>query len=284
MFLRMKYRIRLLAIDIDGTLLDSRFQLSAANRDAVVAAHKSGLEVILVTGRRYSIAQPIAAQLPVPLTLITSNGALVKSSAGATLDRLMLPRHEAAKVLAATQACRQNTALFFDREGPGQIVVEELDRSHLPLDRYMKLHWNTLQQVKSLTEALVEDPIQILFIGPAGPMRILYDTLRDSACGAAVSLARTEYVDRDLSLVDVLAPGCNKGTALARHARRIAINPQEIMAIGDNWNDLEMLEFCGLPVLMGNSTAELKEKGWAVTAGKDQDGVAQAIWKYLLDD
>lgn len=280
----MKKPIRLLAIDIDGTLLDSRFQLSPANRDAIVAAHNTGVEVMLVTGRRYSVALPVAAQLPVPVTLITSNGAVVKSSTGDTLDRFLLPRKQALQVLSAARPFRQNTALFFDREGVGQVVTEDLDRTHPPLERYMGLHWKTLRQVQHLEDALVEDPIQVLFIGPAAVMRILYDTLLDSSCRTSVSIARTEYVDRDLSLVDALALGCNKGTALARYAHRRGILPQEIMAIGDNWNDVEMLEFSGLPVLMGNSSPELRERGWPVTAGKDEDGVAQAVRDYLLAD
>lgn len=278
----MSTAIRLLAIDIDGTLLDGRFELSTANCNAVVAAKECGVEVILVTGRRYAMAEPIAAQLPIPLALITSNGAVVKSSVGVTLDRQLLSQERARRVLAATRPYRCHTALFFDRHGKGQIVTEELDLTHVPVQRYVERNKNLLVRVENLEKSIREDPIQVFFIGPAGRMKEVYDALLASADAATVSIARTEYPERDLSLVDVMALGCNKGAALARHARRLGVKPEEIMAIGDNWNDLQMLELAGLPVLMANSTSDLKEKGWAVTAGNDEDGVAQAIQRYLL--
>jgi hydroxymethylpyrimidine pyrophosphatase-like HAD family hydrolase len=99
-----------------------------------------------------------------------------------------------------------------------------------------------------------------------------------------VSFGLTEYPARDLSLMDVLDRGCNKGAALAWWAERRGIAREEVMAIGDNWNDREMLEWAGLPVLMGNSSEELKQNGWAVTARNDESGVAAAIERFLLKD
>jgi len=278
----MAQRIRLLAIDIDGTLLDSRFELSEANRAAVVAARQHGAEVVLVTGRRFSFAQPIAAQFPLELTIITSNGALVKSPDGTTLARQLLPRAQARAVLAAAGAYRDNALLLFDREAMGQIVAERLDLAHTPVERYVERNRQYLQQVKRLEDALTDDPIQVLFMGAVQPLRELYRQLREAAFAPAVTLARTEYVERDLTLLDVLAHRCNKGVALARWAASRGIAAEETMAIGDNWNDWEMLEFAGLPVLMGNSAEELKQKGWAVTGSNDESGVATAIQKYLL--
>jgi Cof subfamily protein (haloacid dehalogenase superfamily) len=278
----MTHRIRLLAIDIDGTLLDSQFNLSEANRAAVVAAHRHGAEVVLVTGRRFSFTQPVAAQFPIELTIIASNGALVKSPQGTTLARQLLPRAQARGVLATADAYRDNALLLFDREGMGQIVAERLDLAHTPVERYVERNREYLQQVKRLEDALTDDPIQVLFMGAVEPMRELYQQLREAPCTPAVTLARTEYVERDLTLLDVLARGCNKGAALARLAARRGIAAKETMAIGDNWNDWEMLEFAGLPVLMANSAEELKQKGWAVTGSNDESGVAAAIEKYLL--
>lgn len=278
----MKTPVRLLAIDIDGTLLDSRFELSPANREAVVAAHGHGAEIVLVTGRRFTFAQPIAAQFPIELTVIASNGALVKSKSGATLARQLLPRQQARAVLAAAGPYRNGALLLFDRDGMGQIVTERLDPAHAPVEGYFERNRQFLLQVQPLEDALTEDPIQILFVGGVASMRELEEQLRRSACVAAVSIARAEYPQRDLTLLDVLDRGCNKGVALARWAASRGIPAQETMAIGDNWNDREMLEFAGLPILMGNSSEELKQTGWAVTAGNDANGVAAAIEKYLL--
>ena len=280
----MKNHIRLLAIDIDGTLLDSHFEVSDANREAIAAAHARGVEIVVVTGRRFAFAQPIAAQLGVELTLIASNGAVVKSQQGATLARQLLPREKARAVLGAAGEARETALLLFDREGMGQVVVERMDPAHAPVEGYFERNRTYLLQVKRLEEALSEDPIQVLFAGPVAPLRELYERLSRSEHAAEVSLARAEYPQRDLTLLDVLDRGCNKGAALARWAAERGIAASETMAIGDNWNDCEMLEFAGLPVLMGNSAAELKQRGWAVTASNEESGVAAAIEMFVLRD
>jgi hydroxymethylpyrimidine pyrophosphatase-like HAD family hydrolase len=111
-------------------------------------------------------------------------------------------------------------------------------------------------------------------------MRGLFDTLRDGGPGFGVAL--TEYQERDFSLVDVIRAGCSKGAALREWSERQGLRPDEVMAMGDNLNDLEMLEFAGTPVLMGNALAELKARGWAVTASNDEAGVARAIETFIL--
>jgi len=96
-----------------------------------------------------------------------------------------------------------------------------------------------------------------------------------------VSLHRTEYPERDLSIVDILPAGCSKGSALLRLAEGRGVKAGEILAIGDNWNDVSMLEVAGRAVLMGNAPAGLKtmaaERGWVVGRRHDEDGVAEAI-------
>src|SRR5215472_12323619 len=107
--------IRLLAIDIDGTLLDSRARLPDAHRDALIDAVAQNVEVALVTGRSFHFTKPIADLLPIPLTLVTNNGALVKAKDGATLVRRTLARDVARQVLQSTQAFEDSVALVFDR-------------------------------------------------------------------------------------------------------------------------------------------------------------------------
>ncbi len=279
---RMKRRIRLLAIDLDGTLLNSESQISEANRRAVVAAHEHGVEIVVVTGRRAAFAGPMAAQLGCPVTLLSSNGAVVKDADGATRHRQLLPATKAREVLRAVGEGRAHALLLFDREGKGQIAVENLDPAHEPVEGYFKRNEKYLEQVIPLEAALTEDPIQVLFAGGVEAIRTVHQNLRQARVAATVSIALAEYLQRDLSLLDVLERGCNKGTALARWAAERSIPTSEIMAIGDNWNDREMLDFAGLPVLMGNSSEELKRSGWAVTGGNNEDGVAVAIEKYLL--
>jgi hydroxymethylpyrimidine pyrophosphatase-like HAD family hydrolase len=99
---------------------------------------------------------------------------------------------------------------------------------------------------------------------------------------ARYALSLTEYAERDLSILDVLRAGVTKGMALEEWAKLRGIGRDEVMAVGDNFNDLEMLEFAGVPVVMGNAVDELKAKGWPVTGTNGQSGLADAIRRYAL--
>ena len=274
--------IRLVAVDIDGTLLDSRWRLPDRNRDAIVAAVGRGIEVALVTGRVYGFARAIIDLFPCPLTAIVSNGALVRLSTGSTEMRHVLPRSVARAVLAAGAAYRDNVALTFDRPRDGQMVFERIDRSDPIRRAYAEFNRAFLSEVQPLEEALTEDPIVVMFSGRVAAMRELAGRLRalPEACELSVNL--TEYESRDVSFVDVLTAGCTKGTTLAEWARRRGYDRAEVMALGDNLNDVGMLEAAGFPVVMGNAVARLLERGWPVTASNDAAGVAQAIEQYVL--
>jgi hypothetical protein len=274
--------IRLLAVDIDGTLLDTRFQLPAANRDALVAAHARGIEIVLVTGRRFSFARPIAAQLPLDLTLVVNNGALIKSKEGNTFYRRLLPASLAVQVLATAAAWRRRALILFDCTGTGEVLVENLDPAHEPAAGYFERNRDAILLVDTFEDHLTEDPIQVLYAGPLEEMRALARHLEASDLTDQISVALAEYPRRNFTLLDVLTAGCTKAAALAWWARRRRIRREEIMAIGDNWNDREMLEFSGLAVVMANSDEELRGAGWPVTLSNDESGVAAAIEKYIL--
>src|SRR5262249_22276756 len=119
--------VRLIALDIDGTLLDSRWQLPEANRAAIAEATRRGIEVALVTGRRYDFAMPVAHKLDSPLTMIVNNGALIRSKEGQTHLRHLLPCRISARVLERTKPWREGTAVVFDRPRENQVMVEALD-------------------------------------------------------------------------------------------------------------------------------------------------------------
>ena len=272
--------IRLIGIDVDGTLLDTEGRLLDANRDAICEAVAAGIHVALVTGRSYPFARPVAEPLPPAITLIVSNGAVERSMDGDILARRLLDRSVARDVLAATRPYRDAAALIFDRDDGRQVIFESMDWEHPGRKNYWQRNQRMIARAVPLEEALVEDPIQVMFNGAVEAMRVLTEELRREARDFAVSL--TEYVHRDFSLIDITAPEATKGRALAWRAAQLGLTPDHVMAIGDNFNDLEMLQFAGTPVVMANAVEGLKAYGWHVTGHQDEAGLAQAIRRFAL--
>ncbi len=274
--------IRLIALDIDGTLLDSRWQVPEVNRTAIREATERGIEVALVTGRRFDFARPVIDQIDSPLTLIVSGGALVKSREGRSLVHHLLQRDVAREVLQGTRAFRETAALVFDRPRAAQVVHEGLDTDDPHRRSYYDRNRDYIQAVSPLEDALTEDPIQVMFAGRVLQMRSLVETLRGLPVAGRISVAMTEYESRDFSLVDVNRAGCTKGATLREWADARGVARAEIMAVGDNLNDLEMLQAAGVPVVMGNAVDALKQLGWPVTLTNDEGGVASAIRRFAL--
>src|SRR6266850_922153 len=272
--------IRLLAIDIDGTLLDGRGRLPDAHRDAVVDAHTRGIEIALVTGRTFHFALPIAKLLPIPLTLVCNNGALVKSKDGDTGLRKLLPRDAARRVLAEMRDYEDSVAIIFDRPSATderQMVFDRMDWSHPQRSGYYEKNKAFIARApEGLTEMLTEDPVQVMFNGSVGPMRAVFTALRAMPIADRFSVAVTEYEARDFSLVDVNAAGCSKGTTLAEWVEMRGLTREQVMAVGDNLNDVDMLDYAGTAVVMGNATDALKARGYTVTGTNDEGGLASA--------
>jgi len=274
--------IRLIAIDIDGTLLDSRGQVPEANQRAIGAAVERGVEVALVTGRRYTFARPVAERISAPLTMIVNNGALVRSSDGQTHHRLLLERTVAHRLIQATAEFRMGALVLFDRPRENQVFYELLDWADPSRTDYWRRNREYLAEISPLENCLTEDPIQVMYTGGVERMRRLAAYLAALEFAAHFSVQLTEYPARDFTLVDVLHARVSKGAALKEWAARRGYPPAEVMAIGDNLNDREMLSFAGRPVVMGNSVPELRHDGWHVTGTNDDAGVAQAIEQFAL--
>jgi hypothetical protein len=274
--------VRLIALDIDGTLLDSRWQLPEANRAAIAEAARRGIEVALVTGRRYDFAMPVARQLDSPLTMIVSNGALIRSKEGQTHLRHLLPQQTAQQVLHRTRPWRAGAAVIFDRALENQLMLEVLDPDDSMRYAYYSRNKQFIGIANPLETCLIEDPIQVMFSGNVESMREAAALLRSVPFAKEFSLALTFYESKDFAMIDVVNPGCTKGSSLAEWAALRGFAREEVMAIGDNHNDLEMLTFAGVPVVMGNGVPELKTYGWHETGTNDENGVALAIEEFAL--
>ncbi|HSC56695.1 MAG TPA: HAD-IIB family hydrolase [Nitrospira sp.] len=274
--------VRLIALDIDGTLLDSRWKLPEANRAAIAAATSRGIEVALVTGRRYDFALPIARQIDAPLTMIVSNGAVIRTQDGETHLRHLLARATALRVLELTRPWRDSTGVVFDGRREDQIMLESINADDPIRTAYYTRNQEFIGLADPLESCLTEDPLQVMLSGNVARMGEAESALRSTSFAAEFSLAVTVYEPRNFSMIDVLNPVCSKGAALAEWATLRGVAREEVLAIGDNHNDLEMLAFAGIPVVMGNGVAELKGFGWHETASNDEGGVAAAINHFAL--
>ena len=272
-----KASIRLLATDIDGTLLNPQFQISEGDLAALRRAHAAGMEIVLVTGRRHTFALPIAQQLGFDLWLISSNGAVTRSLSGETFHRDLMPAETCRQLCQAMVEFRGNMVLTFDKEIKGAIVLEHLDEIGASIRRWLEKNMEFIEFVVPIERALVTDPVQAMFCGTMARMSLALEALKGTGLMDKITVLRTEYPVRDLSMIDVLNRGCSKGHALERWARHRGFHRDEVMAVGDNHNDVEMLEFAGHPVIMGNACEELRARGWRVTLGNEACGVAAAL-------
>jgi 5-amino-6-(5-phospho-D-ribitylamino)uracil phosphatase len=283
--------VRLLALDLDGTLLDSRGRVSARNRRAIERARAAGVRVALVTGRRFRDARPLALELGIDVPVIAHNGALTKHAR--TLETVAvypLPLAAAREVLRLGRAHNADPLVSDDHEGAGLLVYDHLNEANRPVLEYIewarRIHGAEAEQavvrVESLEQYLDHPPVHIAFSGTDAEMLRLSEVLRQEL-SESVKLMVTVYPQKSFGLVDVIHPEVSKGTGLAAVAREYEVERAEVMAIGDNHNDTEMLEFAGTRVIVANAEANLRDiEGVHVTSANDEDGVAVAIEEFIL--
>ena len=298
----------MIAIDLDGTLLGAEGRVSARNLAAIKAATAAGVEVVIATGRRHSYAMRVlrALDLADANILVSSNGTVTRSIGAALIDRTLLPSETTLWLCRHLDEFRNAMVITYDMVQPhgddayGALIVEELEELHGSIGKWMEANAAYIEQSLPIEAAISrraatgEAPIQMMLCGTIERMRraearLLEDTRVFSAgvtplerlASAEIALSRTEYLERDLSLLDMLPASCSKGVALLRLAASRGIDASGIMAIGDNWNDMSMLEIAGRAVLMENAPEDLKElamtKGWLIGGHHLRDGVGDAI-------
>jgi hydroxymethylpyrimidine pyrophosphatase-like HAD family hydrolase len=292
---------KLIAIDMDGTLLGSNGRVSERNIAALRSAEAAGVEIVIATGRRHAFAMRVLRELNLRRTsaLVSSNGTVIRTigSAG-LLHRSHIPLSTARWLCDHVAEFRSTLVLTFDTVGEdgddsrGALVVEETSGLYANMGRWMQSNEPYIAHVPSFEEALQGDPpTQMMLCGPIAHMRRAEALLAehplvtpigaDSRPDAEIALHRTEYPDHDLCIIDILPAGCSKASALQHLAELRGISMQNVLAIGDNWNDVPMLDHAGQAVLMSNAPEDLKqiagERGWTIGPSNDEDGVAVAI-------
>lgn len=284
--------IKLLALDLDGTLLDSRGKISEANKLAVRRAEESGVLVTICTGRRFRDARPVGLELELNAPLISHNGALLKYAGSLeTVAVSILANETIRKILRVGKKRGADAMLSADPRGKGTLFYDRVSAENVPLQKYIAwsrhLHGDEAEEaihhVENLEDILEKtETVHVSFSGRCAPMYDLQRVL-ESELGSRANVLATIYPQLDFTLIDILPPDASKGIGLEKLAAINGFSPENIMAIGDNFNDLEMLEFAGTPVVMGNASPELLEKeNYHETLSNDESGVAAAIERFIL--
>jgi hypothetical protein len=311
---------RLIAIDLDGTLLNTSGHVSPRNRAALRLAEASGAEVVVATGRRHSFAMHVLRDLDLhpDSAVVSSNGTVIRTLGSELLRRTHLPLPTARWLCAHLTDYRNTLVLTFDlanstgEDSRGALVVEHLDDLHTSIGRWMRANEPYIAHVNRLEDALQlypadalqsypadalqptpgrNPPIQMMLCGPIDRMRQaealliahpLVTAVGDhEAPNAEVALHRTTYPETDLTILDILPAGCSKASALEHLVQLRGLTSADILAIGDNWNDVAMLRLASHAALMSNAPDDLKAlaatSGWTLAPSNDEDGVAIAI-------
>ncbi len=285
--------IKLLALDLDGTLLDSHGAISAANIEAIRHAEEKGVLVTIATGRRFRDARPVALEIGLNAPIVTHNGALVKfADTLETVDFALIPTPTVREILRVGRSYGGDALISSDPDGKGTMLYDMISDENVPLKKYIawsrRLHGNeaedAIHHVEKLDDELESTKvIHVSFSGCCAPMYDLQRVLEDEL-GDSVNILATIYPHLDFTLLDVLPPHASKAYGLHNLARIHGFSHEDVMVCGDNFNDLEMLDYAGTAVVMGNAAPELKQREkFFVTGSNEESGVAAAIRRFILD-
>ncbi len=285
--------IKLLALDLDGTTLNSSGQIPDVNREAICAAEAKGVLVTIATGRRFRDAQPVGMDLALNAPLITHNGALLKYAVSEeTVSCELLSTETSLEIVRVGKDYGGDALVSTDPHGHGTLLYDRISDDNLPLKKYLRwsetLHGieigrSGVAHVPKLEDILHEHQIvHISFSGSCEAMGAMMSVL-GRELGNSVTILPTIYPQLDFSLIDILPADASKGHGVAKLAELNNLLPENVMVIGDNFNDLEMLEYAGTAVVMGNADPKLLERPeFYTTLSNDESGVAAAIEKFIL--
>jgi Cof subfamily protein (haloacid dehalogenase superfamily) len=271
---------RMLAIDVDGTLIGRDRHVSPRVREAVRGALAAGALVTLATGRWFRSAQPIAAELGLELPIVLHNGALVKDSlTGEVLDHCHLPRDLAARAIEVIRrhGCQP---IVYENAFEGELMVAgpaELDSPAAA--RYLSTKDVALRRISLDDLILAADPLQLVAADDAARADPL---IADLARGPWRTVTSMSTLVPDARFVEILSPTCSKTAAIRRLAARYGVGMEEVVAVGDNFNDLDIIEAAGLGIAMGNAPPEVRARADWVAPTVEQDGLAVAIERFVL--
>lgn len=274
-------RIRLLVLDVDGTVTNSRHEIPAGTREAVRRVREAGIRVMIATGRRYRDTLAVADVLGIDAPLVTASGALVKSpSSHATLHRAEFTAGVIERVVAEVVAAGHEPVLYTDSYAEGfdfhcrKCDLPPAGEQGRGLQEYLARNAGLARVQPDLHEKLPAGVFAGFAMGPESEMRRLEATL-EAACPGRLSvhvIRSPRYRDW---LCEIAPAGVTKWSGVTAVARQWGFEASEICAVGDDVNDLPMLRAAGLGIAMGNAVAEVRGAADRVVGTSDGDGMAE---------
>lgn len=270
-YMRDMRDIKLIAIDLDDTLLDQDLKVSPRAVEAIQKAKAKGVQTTIATGRMYSSALPFAKQLEINLPLITYQGALVKNSlSDEVLVHKPVPLKLAREVISLVREKGHPINIYVN----DRLFVEKLTEEGLA---YARLSGVPINPVGDLIAFLKDEPTKILVVATEEDIRLLQEEFK-----ARYSKDELHITTSKPYFLEFSHPQATKATALEYLIKLYGITREQVMAIGDSYNDLEMIEYAGFGVVMGNAKEDIKKVADYVGPSNDEDGVARIIEKYVL--
>ncbi len=276
----MSYRI--LALDIDGTILDPHGKLPAAVRDAVASARRHGLRVILCTGRRFRTAVPWARELELEGAIVVNNGTLVKNiQSGETLRHNYLPIEEYAPVISFVRR-RGSPLVYVDTYHQNvDLVTERCSKTHAFQRAYLNDNTDFFQTVDDLHGQPRSDVIMVSTMADEVTLTAMRGEAQEEF-GDRIRIHTLINKNYQGLILEFLSPKSGKWSALEAVAAEANVSAEEIIAVGDDTNDIEMIRNAGLGIAMGNAAPEVKQAADHVVRSNAEGGVVEAIRKALL--
>jgi Cof subfamily protein (haloacid dehalogenase superfamily) len=262
---------RLLVIDLDGTARSRRLGITSGVRRAIEAARTRGVRVCVATGRMWRSAEPWIRALGVdPPAILYNGGQVLDFEAARTLYERRLP---AAAARAALELVRRDPEVQPHLYVDDRVLVE---RPHPLTEAYTADDGLAAEVVPSFEPFLAADPHKILIIGPEPRVERLQRSVH--AAALPVHAVQSEPV-----YLEILPPGVSKGEALRAMCGALQVTLEETIAVGDNWNDVEMIEVAGLGVAMGHAPEGVRAKADYVCGTAEEEGVREVIERFILD-
>lgn len=262
--------IKLIAVDMDDTILNNRLQLTDYTKSVVKAAMERDIHVTFATGRMYPSCRPFAEQLDLDLPLITYNGAMIKQ---AKSENLLFHQPVPLSVAREIVAWTEQTGHYLQVYVNDKVFVQTYNDKAALYSNHAKVE---VHAVGDLNTFLTEAPTKMLLMAEQNNIVHVQQQM-DQLFGDAINTARSKP-----TYLEILHPEVSKGAALAHLACLLGVRREEVMAVGDGYNDIEMLDYAGVSVAMGNAHPYVKERADFVTATNEEDGAAKAIERFVF--